>query len=40
MLAGNVLGPALQVILADASDDGILGAPEELPEMHRGYPVP
>jgi len=25
--------PALQVILADASDAGILGPPEELPEM-------
>jgi len=31
---------ALQTILADASDAGVLGAPEELPEMHRCDPVP
>ena len=30
----------LKRILADACDAGILGAPEELSEMHSSYPLP
>ena len=39
-IAHGTRAPALQTILANACDVGILGAPEELPEMHPRDPLP